>query len=122
MGRGGGPILGPPSVGSSIHHPSGAPLNRRAIQLGLRGEALAAFGRSELLEVIDMSEFVAEQRTRMTSGGIAAIVTPRERVYRPADQEYRFSLTAHRRIDRGFAENGERRAADVSWQKTEHLS
>jgi len=35
------------------HHPSGAKLLRRAIQLGLRGEALEAFGRSELVEVID---------------------------------------------------------------------
>lgn len=67
------------------HHPSGAKLDRRAIQLGLRGETLEAFGRRELVEVIDLSEFVAEQRERLASGGVAAIVTPRERVYRPAD-------------------------------------
>jgi hypothetical protein len=68
------------------HHPSGAALNRRAIQLGLRGEVLEAFGRSELLEVIDLSKFVVEQRSRMSSGGVGALVTPRERVYLPADQ------------------------------------
>jgi len=67
------------------HHPSGPQLERRAIQLGLRGEALAAFGRRELLEVIDLSDFVAEQRARLSSGGVADLVTPRERVYRPAD-------------------------------------
>jgi hypothetical protein len=67
------------------HHPSGAKLDRRAIQLGLRGGALAAFGRRELVEVIDLSGFVAEQRGRLSSGGVGALVTPRERVYRPAD-------------------------------------
>jgi hypothetical protein len=67
------------------HHPSGAKLERRAIQLGLRGEVLEAFGRRELVEVIDLSEFVAEQRGRLSSVGVSALVTPRERVYRPAD-------------------------------------
>jgi hypothetical protein len=67
------------------HHPSGAKLERRAIQLGLRGEVLEAFGRRELVEVIDISEFVAEQRERLSSAGVSALVTPRERVYRPTD-------------------------------------
>jgi Domain of unknown function (DUF4291) len=66
------------------HHPSGAALDRRAIQLGLRGEVLEAFGRRELLEVIDLSEFVAGQRPHL-SGDFSALVTPRERVYRPTD-------------------------------------
>ena len=44
------------------HAPSGAKLARRAIQLGLRGEALRALATDELLEVIDMSSFVASQR------------------------------------------------------------
>lgn len=67
------------------HHPSGAKLERRAIQLGLQGPVLEAFGQRELVEVIDLSEVVAEQRARLLSGGVAALVTPRERVYRPAD-------------------------------------
>ncbi len=67
------------------HHPSGAKLERRAIQLGLRGAALEAFGQHELVEVIDLSSFVAEQRSLLSTGGVSAITTPRERVYRPAD-------------------------------------
>jgi hypothetical protein len=67
------------------HDLSGAKLERRAIQLGLRGKTLEAFGRRELLEVIDLSDFVVEQRMRHLSGEISAIMTPRERVYRPAD-------------------------------------
>jgi hypothetical protein len=66
------------------HHPSGAKLDRRAIQLGLRGSVLDEFGKKELLEVIDLSQFVAEQRG-VLSRGMSALLTPRERVYAPAD-------------------------------------
>ena len=58
------------------HNPSGAKLQRRAIQLGLRGERLEAFARRELLEVIDLSDFVTEQRERLAASGPSAIVTP----------------------------------------------
>jgi len=44
------------------HSPQGHKLERRAIQLGLRGRTLAAFAHEELLEVIDMRSFVAAQR------------------------------------------------------------
>jgi hypothetical protein len=67
------------------HHPSGAKFERRAIQLGLRGEVLAAFGQRELVEVIDLSDFVAEQRPRLSSTDLAELITPREREYRPSD-------------------------------------
>lgn len=67
------------------HHPSGAKLDRRAIQLGLRDATLEAFGTTELLEVIDLSAFVAEQREVLASRGVSALLTPRERVYVPAD-------------------------------------
>ena len=68
------------------HHPSGAKLERRAIQLGLRGEVLEAFGRRELLGVTDLSEFVATQRARLSADGVTALHTPRERVFVPADR------------------------------------
>lgn len=77
------------------HAPSGAKLERRAIQLGLRGDVLQAFGRTELVEVIDLSGFVAEQRERMSSGGTSALTTPRERVYHPT----RTAITAKLRLD-----------------------
>lgn len=69
------------------HSPLGGPLERRALQLGLRREALASLGKQELVEVIDVSEFVREQRAALSSSGVAALVTPRERVYRPRDED-----------------------------------
>jgi hypothetical protein len=67
------------------HHPSGAKLDRRAIQLGFRGSVVEAFGTRELVEVIDLSEFVAEQRGVLASRGASALLAPRERVYVPTD-------------------------------------
>jgi len=67
------------------HGPTGAKLDRRAVQLGLRGATLRAFGQRELLEVIDLTDFVAEQRPLAQVRGWPDLLTPVERVYRPAD-------------------------------------
>ena len=64
------------------HSPSGAAVERRAIQLGLRGNALARMARDELLEVIDLSEFVATQRM-FAQDGSRDLLTPVEDVYVP---------------------------------------
>jgi hypothetical protein len=67
------------------HDPRGTKLARRAIQLGLRNEILQAYGKRELLEVVDMTDFVAEQRPNATMPGFAGLRTPIERVYVPSD-------------------------------------
>jgi hypothetical protein len=65
------------------HHPRGASLPRRALQLGLRGRALEDFGKREIIDILDLTEFVAEQRNNITKARIADLVTPVERVYIP---------------------------------------
>jgi hypothetical protein len=67
------------------HDPEGRPVSRRAIQLGLRGTALEAYGKREVLEVIDMTDFVAEQRETLSSHGSALLRMPSEEVYVPGD-------------------------------------
>lgn len=67
------------------YDPWGNPLQRRTLQIGLKGAALETFGQRELLEVLDISAFVAEQRVHLTAADGAALLTPRERVYYPAD-------------------------------------
>jgi hypothetical protein len=62
------------------HAPSGDKLRRRAIQLGLRGSLLRAFATSELLEVIDMTDFVARQRAYAQDDN-PQLLTPVERIY-----------------------------------------
>ena len=65
------------------HSPTGEKLARRAIQLGLRGQSLRAFAKAELLEVIDMSPFVASQRTHAQDKH-PDLQVPVEHVYVPA--------------------------------------
>lgn len=62
------------------HAPSGAKVARRAIQLGLRGAALKRFASDALIEVIDMSAFVATQRP-FARDDSPELVTPVEDVY-----------------------------------------
>lgn len=64
------------------HGPGGAKLERRAIQLGLRGDTLRAFALEWVREIVDIRDEVRAQH-----GTRSALVTPREEVYRPADPE-----------------------------------
>ena len=68
------------------HGPRGNPLERRAIQLGLRGETLRQYGKEWIVRLDDISEFVSEQRERLAADGSPTIRTPKERVYPVADQ------------------------------------
>jgi hypothetical protein len=70
------------------HLPTGATCERRAIQLGLRGAALEAYGKREIVQIIDMSAFVAEQRANIHGWKTGKLMTPRERVYIPADPNF----------------------------------
>ncbi len=65
------------------HAPGGERRARKAIQLGLRGDALVAYGKLEALEIIDMSGFVAAQRA--LRGRPGELMLPLQRVYQPAD-------------------------------------
>ena len=66
------------------HLPTGEDCERRAIQLGLRGEVLEAFGQREIVEIIDMREFVAAQRKNIAGWQDGTLLTPSEQVYSPA--------------------------------------
>jgi hypothetical protein len=77
------------------HDPYGKPLSRRAIQLGLRGAALDAFGRRELLDVIDLTAFVAEQTSHVRQAQLSRLKIPVERIYIPHDA----SIARHLKLD-----------------------
>ena len=67
------------------HDPTGGKLERRAIQLGLRGETLRAYATSELQEVIDMTPLIVEQRPHTPREQWPLLRTPVEHVYFPDD-------------------------------------
>lgn len=68
------------------HDPAGKPVDRRAVQLGLRGTVLQRYGQQELLSIEDITAFVVEQRQRL-GDGFAELQMPEERVYVPEDPE-----------------------------------
>ncbi|MBX3082242.1 MAG: DUF4291 domain-containing protein [Anaerolineae bacterium] len=67
------------------HHPSGAKLERRAIQLGLRGEALAHYAKDWIVSIEDISDFVREQHQRLHAYVLDELILPREAVYPVTD-------------------------------------
>lgn len=62
------------------HDPHGAKQERRAIQLGLRGDTLRRYGTEAILRIDDISPFVAQQRDALTRDP-HALITPVERPY-----------------------------------------
>lgn len=73
-------------------HPTGAKLERRAIQLGLRGEFLRKYATDWLLDIEDISDFVAQQLEFVKREDWANLLLPRETIYPVGDREVRAKL------------------------------
>lgn len=69
------------------HNPSGGKLERRAIQLGLQGEAAQKYSREWIVSIEDISEFVSEQRNHVIRKNYDALLTPSESAYQVSDLE-----------------------------------
>jgi hypothetical protein len=67
------------------HHPSGNKLERRAIQLGLRGEVLAQYARDWIVDIQDISDFVQHQHQVVRSHDWTRLLVPSEAVYPVTD-------------------------------------
>lgn len=63
------------------HDPSGAKQERRAIQLGLRGEVVAQYARDWIVSIEDISEFVQQQYQYVQAGDWTHLKIPYEVVY-----------------------------------------
>lgn len=74
------------------HNPGGAPIERRAIQLGLRQAILQEYGRFAIMDIIDISEFVTEQRHYVETKQYDKLLTPLEQTYLPSSLETRKKL------------------------------
>ncbi len=64
------------------HDPFGKPVERRALQLGIRGNTLRRYGEVEILSIEDVTPFVISQRSNV-AGMLEALETPEESVYLP---------------------------------------
>ena len=74
------------------HAPNGDKMERRAIQLGLRGDILRNYAREWVVEITDISEFVRDQRAHSINSHYSQFVMPRERVYPVACNETKQKL------------------------------
>lgn len=68
------------------HDPLGNKVERRAIQLGLRGEMVKRYSKDWVLSISDISEFVIEQRKHVESGHLNLLRTPAESEFTPASR------------------------------------
>jgi hypothetical protein len=74
------------------HDPAGRALERRAVQLGLRGETLRRYAREWILDIEDITPFVRTQHAHARERGYPRLMTPREQVYRVAGREVATTL------------------------------
>lgn len=65
------------------HNPYGAKEMRRAIQLGIRNEEIKNFAKNDILEIIDMSDFVKEQYQHVLNRDLNSLIIPEEKPYIP---------------------------------------
>jgi len=65
------------------HDPYGQPINRRAIQLGLKGQVLQAFATQSIRHIEDVTPFVLEQYEHIKNRELDKLIVPVERVYKP---------------------------------------
>lgn len=77
------------------HGPAGEKLARRAIQLGLRGEAARLYATDWIEHIADVTPFAHAQHALITAGRTAEVHVPVERVYPVSDPALaRFLLLA----------------------------
>lgn len=69
------------------HDPYGAKLERRAIQLGIRNEEIVSYAKEDIIEIEDISSFVAEQYQHVLANNLEALLIPEEHPYVPKDIE-----------------------------------
>lgn len=63
------------------HDPHGNKIGRRAIQLGLKGDVLEAFGRKMITRIEDVTDFVTEQKVWVDNKQLHQLQIPVEDVY-----------------------------------------
>lgn len=67
------------------HDPYGAPVQRRAVQLGVRGKMLRQYGTEQIISIEDLTDFARTQHQHVESNTLTGLLTPQERIYCPAD-------------------------------------
>ncbi len=67
------------------HEPNGDKHTRKAIQLGIKGEMLEEFGKEMICEIIDLTDFVNEQRRFAQTPPYHQLIVAQESIYAPSN-------------------------------------
>jgi hypothetical protein len=78
------------------HSPTGGKLERKAIQLGLRGDMLALYAREWIISIEDISQFVREQQQNLVD--FSQLIVPNETIYPVTDAKVAAQLQLSDRI------------------------
>lgn len=66
--------------------------DRKAIQLGIKGDLLEKFGKEMISEIVDLTEFVKEQKNTIDSGELDNLQVPKEWIYEPKSEEIKLQI------------------------------
>lgn len=77
------------------HDPHGHKRDRKAIQIGIKGEALVTFNNKTILEVSDITDFVTKQRIYLEHNQLQHLEVPIETVYIPKRTDLNIGLTSY---------------------------
>lgn len=69
------------------HDPFGNKLERRAIQLGLKGKVLETFGKEQIKLIEDITDFVKQQKQHLDNNHLDKLIVPLETVFKTTDRE-----------------------------------
>ena len=66
--------------------------DRKAIQLGIKGDLLEKFGKEMISEIVDLTEFVKQQKKIIDSGELDMLQVPKEWVYEPNSEQTKLRI------------------------------
>lgn len=74
------------------HDPYGRKVERRAIQLGLKGKVLERFGKQSIKRIEDVTDFVRQQKKYVDSKQLEKVEVPIETIYEVADADVQWQI------------------------------
>jgi hypothetical protein len=69
------------------HNPFGYKIERRAIQLGLKGKALENFGKQQIKHIEDITKFAKEQKQQLYCDQLDNLLVPIETLFKTTDEK-----------------------------------
>lgn len=69
------------------HDIYGEKQERRAIQLGLKNELVTEFNQNMIKKIVDLTEFVKNQKAKIDKGDIESLKVPKETIFRTGSEE-----------------------------------